>query len=221
MPLLDHFHPPLSVDRHWESFHAAWSGSLADALNRVLPEQYVAEEQIHAGPSVEIDVATLPWSPPAPALTVPATFADDFEVQVFSMRTGHRLVAAIELVSPRNKDRPEARRAFATKCASYLHQGVALIVADIVTDRRANLHNETVQLLQTPHAALMLASTAQYAVAYRPVRRGERAEIDLWPAAFAVGDTMPVLPLALGAELALPVDLEATYMDARQRRRLA
>src|SRR5437764_166323 len=168
MPLLDHFHPPLSIDRHWESLHAAWSGSLADALNRVLPEQYIAE-QIHAGPSGEIDVATIEhtatgasgprdgataplpaqtWSPPAPALTLPAVFADDFEVQVFSMRAGHRLVAAIELVSPRNKDRPEARLAFATKCASYLHQGVGLIVVDIVTDRRANVHNETMQLMR-------------------------------------------------------------------------
>src|SRR5439155_14058971 len=119
--------------------------------------------------------------------------------QVFSMRTGQRLVAAIELVSPRNKDRPEARRAFATKCASYLHQGVALIVVDIVTDRHANLHNEIVLLLQAPPEARLPASPAQYATAYRPVRRDEREEIDLWPVAFAVGDTMPVLPLALSA----------------------
>jgi hypothetical protein len=26
MPLLDHFRPPLSGSRHWESFHAAWAG---------------------------------------------------------------------------------------------------------------------------------------------------------------------------------------------------
>jgi len=37
MPLLDHFRPPLSRERHWEAFHAAWAGSIADALNRVLP----------------------------------------------------------------------------------------------------------------------------------------------------------------------------------------
>src|SRR5262245_41980938 len=121
MPLLDHFHPPLSVERHWESFHASWLGSLADALNRQLPEGYFAEEQTHAGAGLEIDVATfertgtvavaargngpatatLPaqvWSPPAPAVTVPAVFADDFEVRVFATRTGPTLVAAIELV---------------------------------------------------------------------------------------------------------------------------
>ena len=32
------------------------------------------------------------------------------------------VVAAVELVSPRNKDRSSARRAFATKAASYLQQ---------------------------------------------------------------------------------------------------
>src|SRR5437868_14266954 len=105
MPLLDHFQPPLSQERHWESFHAAWSGALADALNRQLPPGYFAEELTHAGAGVEIDVATfegtgersahgdgsttatLPvqtWSPPAPAVTVPAVFADDFVVRVVS-----------------------------------------------------------------------------------------------------------------------------------------
>jgi hypothetical protein len=40
MPLLDHFYPPLSRERPWESFHAAWDGSIADALNRLLPPDY-------------------------------------------------------------------------------------------------------------------------------------------------------------------------------------
>ena len=30
MPVLDHFHPPLSQRRHWESFHSAWATALAD-----------------------------------------------------------------------------------------------------------------------------------------------------------------------------------------------
>ena len=52
--LRDHFHPPLSLERRWESFHAAWLSSLADGLNRDLPPGYFAEEQTHAGASVEI-----------------------------------------------------------------------------------------------------------------------------------------------------------------------
>jgi hypothetical protein len=243
MPLFDHFRPPLSLERRWESFHAAWSGSLADALNRVLPAGYFAEEQTHAGAGVEIDVATREsgagsvapggngpatatlaapvWSPPAPAVTVPAVFADDFEVRVFQTATGPRLVAAIELVSPRNKDRPEARRAFAVKCASYLHQGISLIVGDILTERHANLHGEIMQLLGAAGAAHLPADGGLYAVAYRPVRREGREGIDVWPEPLALAAALPTLPLALNAEVCLPVDLEATYMDACRRRRLA
>jgi hypothetical protein len=243
MPLLDHFQPPLSLERHWESFHAAWIGALADDLNRRLPSRYFAEEQVHAGPSIEIDlatmerthalatapgnggtVATLPpqvWSPPAPAHTLPAIFADDFEIRVFSSLSGPTLVAVIELVSPANKDRPQARRSFATKCASYLHQGVSLLVIDTVTARHANLHNEILRLLEADPAAQLPPDVELYAVAYRPIRRDEQDQIDVWPARFAVGDRLPELPLALNADLALPVNLEATYMDACRRRRLA
>jgi hypothetical protein len=133
MPLLDHFHPPLSEERHWEAFHSAWAGSLADDLNRRLPEGYFAEDQSHAGPGVEVDVSSWEqagtagqgglavaaprqtWAPPAPARTIPAAFGDDVEVKVFSSGSGPRLVAAIELVSPRNKDRPDARHTFAVR----------------------------------------------------------------------------------------------------------
>jgi hypothetical protein len=241
MPLLDHFHPPLSLERRWESFHAAWSGSLADLLNRILPSGYFAEEQSHAGAGIEIDVATceqaggrsaqgngpatavLPaqvWAPPAPVLTVPAVFADDFEVRVFSTTSGPRLVAAIELVSPRNKDQFEARRAFATRCASYLYQGISLIVVDIVTERQANLHNEILRLVRDVPAWELPPKVHQYAVAYRPLRRAEREEIDIWPVSLPLGTSLLTLPLALNASICLPVDLEATYMDACRRRRL-
>ena len=38
MPLLDHFHPPLGLMRHWEGFHHAWAANLAQHLNRqILP----------------------------------------------------------------------------------------------------------------------------------------------------------------------------------------
>ena len=58
MPPLDHFHPPLSSERRWESFHSNWATKIADALTeRWLPLGYIVEEHVHFGPSVEIDVA--------------------------------------------------------------------------------------------------------------------------------------------------------------------
>lgn len=242
MPLLDHFHPPLHPYHHWESFHSNWATRLADALTASVPTEFQVEEHIHAGPNVEIDVAafaedaeeiagcngptgttqTLPvWTPPAAYCTMPAVFPDTFEVRIFSKLGGLNLVAAIELISPGNKDRADERRAFATKCASYLQQGVSVIMIDIVTSRRANLHNETMRIMAADPKFEMPADASLYAVAYRPVRRDERTEIDLWPTSFALGEALPLLPLRLTGDLFVPVDFEAAYQEACRRRRLA
>jgi hypothetical protein len=237
MPLLDHFHPPLSEERHWEAFHSAWAGSLADDLNRRLPEGYFAEDQSHAGPGVEVDVSS--WeqaetarqgglavaapaqtgAPPAPARTIPAVFNDDIEIKVFSSGSGPRLVAAIDLVSPQNKDRPDARQTFAIKCVSYLNHGVSLIVIDIVTGRQANLHHDILALLPSAGRPL-LPKQSLYAIAHCPHRCNGEELIDLWASPLKVGGPLPALPLAITAKLVLPIDFEVAYTDARARRRL-
>ncbi len=240
MPLLDHFHGPLNERYPWESFHSGWATRIADQLSDRVPAEFVVAEQTHSGNHLEMNVATFEnsaassrtqpegpavalapaWAPPSPAHVVPALFPDTFEVRVFSTMAGLTLVAAIELVSPGNKDRSEERRAFAIKCASYLHQGVSLIVIDIVKSRRANLHNEIVGLLPTACGSEILAQAALYAVAYRPVLRNGDPEIEIWPATFSVGDRLPELPLRLTGDLFVPVDFEASYQEARRRRRL-
>jgi hypothetical protein len=240
MPLLDHFHPPLSQRRHWESFHVNWAGAIADSLNEtMLPEGYFAEEHAQLGPCVEIDVATFTesessgpragapatvlsrvWAPPAPVMVIPAAFPDAFEVLVFENEGGTRLVAAIELVSPGNKDRAGHRNAFAVKCASYLYRGICLIVIDIVTSRRENLHNEIVRVLGHSPDIELPQETTLYGVAYRPIVRDQHEQIEIWPSPLQVGQPLPTLPLALNAEQCLPIDLEATYTIACQRRRL-
>ncbi len=172
MPLIDHFHPPISNERRWESFHSSWATRIADALTeKWLPPNYIAEEHVHFGATVEIDVGTFEreleggtrsdrngqsqaLASPAPDAVLPAVFPDTFEVQVICTDTGPKLVAAIELISPGNKDRPAERRAFATKCASYLFQGISVIIVNIVTNRRANLHNEVLEVMEAPAAPI-------------------------------------------------------------------
>jgi hypothetical protein len=242
MPLLDHFHPPLSAERHWESFHSSWATKLADTLTeRWLPPNYIAEEHVHLGASVEIDVGTFErngpkndqevdgavtavvsdvWSPPAADGVVSSVIPDTFEIRVLCTDTGPKLVAAIELISPGNKDRPAERTAFATKCASYLYQGISLIIVDIVTNRRANLHNEILRLMQAAEFLQLPAESNLYAVAYRPMRRRRGDEIDIWRSPLTLGKTLPTLPLGLDADLVIPVDFEATYAEACFRKRL-
>jgi hypothetical protein len=214
---------------------------MAERLNlHLLPAGYFAETQVHVGDRIEVDVASFElaesaqeaaqqnggvavatWAPPVAALAMPAIFPDDIEVQVFRASGGATLVAAVELISPRNKDRPEARRAFAAKCASYLQQGVGLVIVDIVTERHANLHDELIRLLGHGESLLFPAAAPLYAVAYHPLRREPGGDqIDLWPTTLAVGQPLPVLPLPLRGGPILPLDLEQTYSDARRRSRL-
>ncbi|MGH7224853.1 MAG: DUF4058 family protein [Gemmataceae bacterium] len=243
MPLLDHFHAPIHPVYDWESFHTRWAVALSDTFNRLLPPRYLAEVQIHIGRSIESDVAEFelspsiyveegngseggvavavqPWAPPAATQTVDIVFPDDLEVQVFDLRDGKNLVGAIELVSPRNKDRAAARRAFAAKCVAYLQRGIGLVIVDIVTLRSGNLHQVVLELLDQTEGSVLSADTELYAVAYRPAHRGDNNQLDLWPVELAVGQSLPLLPLALRGAFFVPVDLEATYMEARQRCRL-
>ena len=229
MPLLDHFHPPLSAERRWESFHSSWATRLADALTeRWLPSNYIAEEHAHFGPSVEIDVtaferdtpATQVWTPPVADGVLAAVFPDTFEVRVLCTDTGPKLVAAIELISPGNKDRPSERRAFAIKCASYLYQGISVIIVDIVTNRRANLHNEILRLMDGADNLQLPAESNLYAVAYQPLRRGKDDTIDIWRSTLALGRALPTLPLGLRADRVVPVDFEAAYAESCLRKRL-
>lgn len=244
MPLRDHFHPPQSELRHWESFHSRWASAIADYLDsEVLPEGYFAEVQVHIGNRVEVDIATFEdqahaktsansspgqsqaatkasvWSPPVPAMTWPAHFPDRVEVLVFHADAGPTLVSAVELVSPRNKDRPQSRRDFAIKCASALKLGVGLVIVDVVTNRRANLHNELAALLDMP-AEFHLGDVPQYAASYQPVQSKAGAEIRIWHETLALGQPLPELPLPLDKGQSVPLDLEATYEQTCVRMRL-
>ena len=44
--------------------------------------------------------------------------------------------------------------------------------------------------------------------------------IEAWPSALAVGQPLPTVPLSLEAEHCVPVNLEAAYAEACQRRRV-
>lgn len=240
MPLLDHFHPPISERRSCEGFHGLWAAALVEKLNRdILTEEYYADMQVHVGSQVEVDIASLAesrvagdhgnvptatvtrvWTPPATELVLPTVFPDDIEVQVFATIAGATLVGAIELVSPGNKDRPEARQAFAAKCVCYLTRGIGLIVVDIVTNRLVNLHNQVIGLLGHGQPFLLPPSTTTYAVAYRPSRQPTGDQIELWPKPLCLGQPLPVLPLGLRNAAAVPVDLDETYREACKRSRL-
>ena len=234
MPLRDHFHGILKDSRKWTGFHSAWINTMVRHLNsRLLPQRYHSEPNEHLGPNIEVDIATREeeqspeWhgkaqgngvatavgAPPAATQTIDVLFPaqDLFEVRVYE-DSGAKLVAVVELVSPANKDRPENRQAFAIKCASYLQELVSVIVIDIVTDRQQSLHSEIARLLGIGDKVAGKGS-ATYAVTYRTNKIDQRWLLELWPHALTVGQNLPVLPLWLASDLAVPLDLEATYQE--------
>ena len=91
---------------------------------------------------------------------------------------------------------------------AYLQEGVGLVIVDVVTDRRANLHDELVTRL-TSEAASWEADL--YAAAYRPVLREGQTSLDIWQETLAVGRVLPTMPLWLRGNLCFPVELDLTY----------
>ncbi len=241
MPLLDHFHAPLFPRHAWESFHGSFCNGMMRQLNRLLPRpRYYAEFQIHLGRHVEADVAEFDrgeheeiavlgngggtatavatYAPPAVSCSVGITFPDDIEVRIIDTRDGARVVAVIELVSPGNKDREEATRAFVAKCAAYAQRGIGVVVVDIVTSRGGNLHDDLMAFLGGPDGSAFPEDTPLYAVAYRPTssKKRPRSRLDVWREALAVGAPLPRLPLYLRGAGCVPLDLEAAYTHARE-----
>jgi hypothetical protein len=238
MPLLELRQLPPGVRCSWEGFHGTWATWMTHQLNtRRLPARYRAEPLTQAGASVEADVsifeeeaadledpgngngggvATAVWAPPQPPLVAAVEFGnlDIFEVRVYDEENARTLVAVVELISPSNKDRPAHREAFATKCAAYLQQRVSVIVVDLISERRANLHEQVAQRLNLPEAVANAVTSDLYAVAYRTAGAGKRMRLEAWPAALVIGATLPTLPLWLAPALVVPLDLEGTYVAA-------
>jgi hypothetical protein len=112
MPLRDHFRSPLDEKRSWDELHGAWPTVIVMALNKKLPPRNVA---------------------------APHVDQDAYEVRVYDTEHHRRLAAAVGIVSPANKDRPENRRVFVAKCAALLRQQVSVAIVDVVTTRQFNL----------------------------------------------------------------------------------
>ncbi len=245
MPLRDHFRPPLDDQTSWEGFHGQWPAMIVLALQRRLPRRYVAAPRVHSGSLVEIDVATYEtdhpdhpsqaagndnggvataiWAPPRPTLALSSDLPelDEYEVRVYDSKRGRRLVAAVEIVSPANKDRPEHRGAFVAKCAALLQQRVSVTIIDLVTTRNFNLYRELLQLLGQADPSLQPDPPPLYAVACRESRRGDGWLLETWAHALTLGQPLPTLPLWLADNLALPLELEECYEETCRVLRIA
>jgi hypothetical protein len=238
MALRDHFRPPVSTNSSWEGLHGGWPMTMVLQLSRELPPQYVAEPRVHVGAYFEIDVsayqqdppdsqagasvsepggvATATWAPPEPTLVLDTNLIEqyEYEVLVYDQSRGRLLVAAVEIVSPANKDRVENRRIFVAKCAALLQKGVCVSVVDLVTTRRFNLYADLLELIGQCDPAIASAAPAIYAATCRGRSIAARSRVETWAHPLVVGQALPTLPVWLSDTLAVPLDLEASYEEA-------
>jgi hypothetical protein len=90
----------------------------------------------------------------------------------------------------------------------------------MVTERRANLHVELMDLLEQSASAPWPEGQDLYAVAYRTMKENNAWRLDLWPQPLALGQPLPTLPLWLASNLAVPLELEAAYEETCQMLRI-
>jgi hypothetical protein len=239
MPLRDHFHPPISRRTSWEGFHAQWPAMMVLQLIQKLPNRFVAEPRVHVGAEIEVDVATLEsqdfgspipetdhgpaYAPSEPSVAVETELLDvsEYEVRVFDVKHQRRLVAAVEIVSPSNKDRPESRQVFTAKCEAMLRKGVSVAVVDLVTAKHFNLYADLLELVGQRDATLGPEPPATYAAACRWIPRGKKHVLETWSHVLQVGQPLPTLPLWLAENLAIPLDLESSYEETCRVLRLS
>jgi hypothetical protein len=200
LPLRDHFRLPVSARSSWEGFHGMWPAVMVQRVAPRLPAEFTAEPRVHLG-------SNLPF--------VDADLAEqyEYEVLVYDQSRSRCLVAAVEIVSPANKDRPGNRRALVTKCAALLQQGVCVSVVDLVTTRQFNLYADLLSLLNRPDPAFAPEPPPVYAATCRCRRIGEAPKLETWAYPLAVGRRLPDLPIWLSADLHVLLELEAGYEE--------
>ncbi len=220
----------------WDGVHQVWIVELLYWIKPRLPAGYRA--YIGTTPTFAIgaptekrpDVGVRDWprgnGPQTQSTESPAAPADsseepDVEIAVatlapdkalFVERQG-QLIAALELVSPRNKDRPSACAAYAGGYVGYLLKGVNLLLVDV---HRRPLRFSFADRIAEELNLDQPACPAPFAISYRvgePAPNGGRF-LAIWRRPLTVGTPLPQLRLPLSVKEEVLVDLEQTYARA-------
>jgi hypothetical protein len=221
-------------DADWDGFHTFWITHLFHDIKPRLPEEFRA--YLGSIPTLSValvperpDVAVRHWlsEPPAevPGLVAEssnapfdepdvetATITLDPQKALYVVYRG-RLVAAIELISPRNKDRFSARAYYLSRYLGYLREGAHLLLVDV---HRRPLNFSFADALAQELGIEQPATPPPLAVTYRvgePAASGGRL-LAIWRRPLQAGSPLPTLPLPLTVHASIPVNLEDTYMRA-------
>jgi hypothetical protein len=222
-------------DRGWDSVHQLWINALLSWAQERLPSGYRA--YLGSVPGLTIaaepgrpDLGVRTWRSRVEETTAPSSAVidapqPDFKavallhpepragVHVF--RDG-QLVAAVEVVSPRNKDRPSSREFYRNRYLGYLWSGVHLMLIDV---HRRPLGFSFVEAMAAEVECQFPVGLPPHVVSWNaggPTPDGGQF-LDGWYRQLVVHEPLPALPLALTTERSLLIDLEQTYNEAARR----
>jgi hypothetical protein len=146
---------------------------------------------------------------------------DHYEVRVYDSRRDRRLVAAIELVSPSNKDRLETRSSFVAKIAPLLKRGICVSIVDVVGTFEFNLYEQVMDWLESTDPDLGPEPSPMSAVTMRLRATPTQRLLDSWHYPLRVGQALPTLPIWLNESQAVSLDLESCYEETCRLLRIA
>jgi hypothetical protein len=220
----------------WDGMHHLWITELLRWVKPRLPSgyrAYIGSAPLLAvgapGGRPDVHVNRLSGSAesegerPAEESSIPGgdELEPDVELAVATLDPGHalfvdregRLVAAVELISPRNNDRPAAREAYLARYLGYLLESVHLLLVDV--HRRPagfSFPDRIAAELSLGQGPLPAPSAVSYRVG-EPAATGGRY-LAIWRRSLSPGASLPTLPLPLDIDSRIPVDLERTYSAA-------
>lgn len=217
-------------ERGWDSVHPFWLAYLVEWLQPRLPKGFQAF--LGGVPALTVasghgkpDVSVRRWSKAQEAGTETAVLEPDLETSVairLDPQTAvhvdfhGQLIAAIELVSPRNKDRADSKETYSHRYLGYLRLGVHLLLVDVLPRPKRFSFADAI----TDGLGMELSPLPPpFAAAYRvgevvPVKDDMGSLLAVWRRPLQVGQPLPALPLPLSVHQAIVVDLEATYQRA-------
>jgi hypothetical protein len=223
MPLHD-----WSLLPEWDGVHQLWITALFYEIKSKLPAGYRAglatvPGLTIGGPVTHPDV-NVHRSPPPPTSPDPdglETFAYDDIVSALTLNTSmvihvrrqRDLVAVLELISPRNKDRERTRTTTRDRLLGYLMLGVHVMYIDIHAQPfDFSLADSLANALEIPQPPCPSPHALAYAVGGELDGGGRQLSVRRAP--LTIGRPLPPMPLPLQEDKAIILDLEVTYSKA-------
>lgn len=223
-------------DRGWDSVHPLWINALLYWTQDRLPAGYRAYLGSVPGLTIaaasgrpDIGVRTAPPVAEAGAaarseVLVPAPEPDFHAIAVLPSEPAAalhvfymgQLVAAIELVSPRNKDRPSSREFYRNRYLGYLWSGIHLMLVDM---HRRPVGFSFIEAMAAELQCRFPTGLPPHVVSWNTGGRTPEGGqfLDGWYRALTVGEPLPTVQLALTADRSLLVDVAHTYTKAARR----